>query len=210
MNKKAILIGIAGGTGSGKSLLARTLIDKLGDDHVVMIQQDAYYKDLGHLSFEERSAQNFDHPDAFDDSLLLKHLHKLLLGEYIEQPIYDFAQHLRKKESKKIGGQEILILDVILVLHSEQLREMMDIKVYVDTDADVRLIRRLERDLEERERSIKSILEQYEKTVRPMHLQFVEPSKRYADIIIPLGGRNYVAIDLLKTKIESILQQGFK
>lgn len=205
--KRAVLIGIAGGTGSGKSLVASTLIDKLGSDHVVLIQQDAYYKDLSHLTFQERSAQNFDHPDAYDEDLLLEHLHYLLKGEYIEEPIYDFSKHLRKKETRKIGAHSIIILDGILVLHSKQLREMMDIKVYVDTDADIRLIRRLDRDMKERGRSIKSVLDQYEKTVRPMHLQFVEPSKRYADIIIPLGGRNYVAIDLLKTKIESILQQ---
>ncbi len=203
---KHILIGIAGGTGSGKSLVAKTLIDKLGDDHVAMIQQDAYYNHLKHLSFAERSSQNFDHPDAYDERLLLNHIKILLSGGTIEQPIYDFSQHLRKSESKKVGGQVIIILDGILVLHNEQLREMMKIKVYVDTDADIRLIRRLQRDLHERGRNIKSILEQYEKTVRPMHLQFVEPSKRYADIIIPQGGKNFVAIDLLKTKIESILQ----
>ena len=203
---KHILIGIAGGTGSGKSLVAKTLIDKLGDDHVAMIQQDAYYYNLKHLSFADRSSQNFDHPDAYDERLLLNHIKILLSGGTIEQPIYDFSQHLRKNESKKVGGQVIIILDGILVLHSEPFREMMKIKVYVDTDADIRLIRRLQRDLHERGRNIKSILEQYEKTVRPMHLQFVEPSKRYADIIIPQGGKNFVAIDLLKTKIESILQ----
>jgi uridine kinase len=204
--KRPVIIGIAGGSGSGKTLVARTLIERLGSDRVVVIEQDAYYKDLSHLPLEERARQNFDHPDAFDEDLLVQHLQGLIAGKSIDRPIYDFTQHTRKKETVRIGGHDIIILEGILILQSERLRRLMDIKVYVDTDPDVRLIRRLRRDLAERGRTLESILEQYEKSVRPMHLQFVEPSKRYADIIIPEGGKNYVAIDLLKTKIESILR----
>ncbi len=204
----AILIGIAGGTGSGKTLVVKTLMERLGSDRVLMIQQDAYYKDLSHLKLEDRTAQNFDHPDAFDEELLIGHVEELLAGNPIERPIYDYSHHLRTDKTQRQGGQEILIVEGLLVLHSRRLRELMDIKVYVDADADIRLIRRLRRDLQERGRSTESILNQYEKSVRPMHLQFVEPTKRYADIIIPEGGKNYVAIDLLQTKIESILSQG--
>lgn len=204
--KRPVIIGIAGGSGSGKTLVARTLIERLGSDRVVVIEQDAYYKDLSHLPLEERARQNFDHPDAFDEDLLVQHLQDLIAGKSIDRPIYDFTQHTRKKETVRIGGHDIVILEGILILQNERLRRLMDIKVYVDTDPDVRLIRRLRRDLAERGRTLESILEQYEKSVRPMHLQFVEPSKRYADIIIPEGGKNYVAIDLLKTKIESILR----
>jgi len=204
--RKGILIGIAGGSGSGKTLVSRRLYDELGSDKVIIIQQDSYYKELSHLSFEERKNQNFDHPDALDEVLLLQHIHELLQGNYIEQPIYDFALHTRKKETRRIGDHLIIILEGILILHNPQLRELMDIKVYVDTDDDIRFIRRLKRDIQERGRSLESVIEQYEKLVRPMHLQFVEPSKRYADIIIPQGGHNLVAIDLLKTKIQALLQ----
>ncbi len=207
MKSRPVLIGIAGGSGSGKTLVAQTLIDLLGSDRVVVIQQDAYYKDLSHLPFEERVKQNFDHPDAFDEELLVEHLEALLAGQTVQQPVYDFTKHTRKRETIPLGGHDIIILEGILILQSERLRRMMDIKIYVDTDADVRLIRRLRRDLIERGRSVESILSQYENSVRPMHLQFVEPSKRYADIIIPEGGKNMVAIDLLKTKIESLLRE---
>lgn len=204
--RKGILIGIAGGSGSGKTLVSRRLYDELGSDKVIIIQQDSYYKELSHLTFEERKKQNFDHPDALDEALLLHHIHELLQGKYIDQPIYDFALHTRKQETKHIGDHRIIILEGILILHNPRLRELMDIKVYVDTDDDIRFIRRLKRDIQERGRSLDSVIEQYEKMVRPMHLQFVEPSKRYADIIIPQGGHNLVAIDLLKTKIQALLQ----
>ncbi|MDQ7052972.1 MAG: uridine kinase [candidate division KSB1 bacterium] len=207
MPKKRILIGIAGGSGSGKTLVAQTLFRELGSDRVVIIEQDAYYKDLSHLPPEERARRNFDHPDAIDQDLLVQHIKELLAGKSIEQPIYDFASHTRKKETRRIGEHNIIILEGILILDSPRLRELMDIKVYVDTDSDIRLIRRLRRDVSERGRTVESVLDQYEKSVRPMHLQFVEPSKRYADIIIPEGGRNVVAIDLLKTKIQSLLQE---
>jgi len=207
--KHGILIGIAGGTGSGKTLIAQTLQQELGSDRVLLLAQDSYYKDLSHLPLEERIKQNFDHPDAFDTDLLLRHLQTLLAGQPIEQPLYDFTLHSRRPESQRIvpSGKLIVILEGILVLENPRLRELMDIKVYVDADADVRLLRRLRRDIVERGRSLESVLRQYEETVRPMHLQFVEPYKRYADIIIPEGGYNRVAVDLLKTKIEALLHE---
>jgi len=205
--RKRILIGIAGGSGSGKTLVAQTLFRELGSDRVVIIQQDAYYKDLSHLPMEERARQNFDHPDALDNELLVRHIKALLAGETIEQPIYDFTTHSRKKETRRVGGQDIIILEGILILDNPELRRLMDIKIYVDTDPDIRFIRRLKRDIQERGRSLESVIQQYEESVRPMHLQFVEPSKRYADIIIPEGGKNVVAIDLLKTKIQALLKE---
>ncbi len=202
---KAILIGIAGGSGSGKTLVADTIYSELGSDKVVIIKQDSYYNDMSHLPFEERSKQNFDHPDAFDMPLLREHILKLIHGRTIEQPIYDFTQHRRTAETRRIGSHIVIVLEGILILDDIELRSLMDIKVFIDTDPDERFIRRLKRDLRERGRSIESIIEQYERSVRPGHLQFVEPSKRYADIIIPQGGHNVVAIDLLKTKIRSLL-----
>jgi uridine kinase len=202
---RGILIGIAGGSGSGKTLVADTIYKELGSEKVAIIKQDSYYKDLSYLPFEERAKQNFDHPDAFDIPFLRDHLERLLRGEEIERPIYDFTQHRRNPETEKIGPHLVIVLEGILILDDPGLRRMMDIKVFIDTDPDVRLIRRLRRDLTERGRKIESILDQYEKSVRPMHLQFVEPSKRYADIIITEGGHNVVAIDLLKTKIRSLL-----
>jgi uridine kinase len=201
----AILIGIAGGSGSGKTLVADTIFSELGSDKVVIIKQDSYYNDMCHLPYEERCRQNFDHPDAFDMPLLREHIQKLIRGREIEQPIYDFTQHRRTKETRKIGAHIVVVLEGILILDDPDLRGLMDIKVFIDTDPDERFIRRLKRDLRERGRSIESIIDQYESSVRPMHLQFVEPSKRYADIIIPQGGHNVVAIDLLKTKIRSLL-----
>jgi uridine kinase len=205
--KPHILIGIAGGSGSGKTLVAKRIFDELGSDKVIIIQQDSYYNDLGHLTLEERKKQNFDHPDAFDHQYLIAQLKDLLVGKSIDQPIYDYAIHSRKKETRRIGEHVIIVLEGILILHDPELRRLMDIKVYVDTDGDVRLIRRIRRDVTERDRSLESILDQYENSVRPMQLQFVEPTKRYADIIIPEGGYNLVAIDLLKTKIKALLAE---
>jgi len=203
---KPVLIGIAGGTGSGKTLVTETLIERLGSKQIAMIQLDSYYKDLKGLSFEERSGQNFDHPDAIDEQLLCSHIRDLLAGKFINRPVYDFTKHLRKRETVRLSGHNIIILEGIFVLYFDSLRSLLDFKVYTDSDADIRLIRRLKRDLLERDRSLESILNQYEKYVRPMHLQFVESTKRYADIIIPEGGKNFVAIDLLQTKIEAILR----
>ncbi len=205
--KSIVLIGLAGGSGSGKTLVAKRIYDEIGSDKVTIIQQDSYYKDLSHLELEERKKQNFDHPDAFDNKLLFDHLIELLSGHEIEMPLYDFKNHTRRKETKKISDNLVIVLEGILILHYPEIRNIMDIKVYVDTADDVRLIRRIRRDVQERGRSLDSILEQYEKSVRPMHLQFVEPTKRYADIILPEGGYNVVAIDLLKTKIRALLQE---
>ncbi len=205
--KSHILIGIAGGSGSGKTLVAKRIVEELGSDKVIIIQQDSYYNDLGHLTLEERKKQNFDHPDAFDHQYLIAQLKDLLVGKSIDQPIYDYAIHSRKKETRRIGEHVIIVLEGILILLDPGLRRLMDIKVYVDTDADVRLIRRIRRDVTERDRSLESILDQYENSVRPMQLQFVEPTKRYADIIIPEGGFNLVAVDLLKTKIQALLAE---
>jgi len=204
---KPILIGIAGGTGSGKTLVARTLAERLGSDRVVVIEQDSYYRDNWDLPFEERAKVNYDHPDAFDHDLLLDHVQRLLKGESIDVPVYDYSQHTRDRErSTRIENHLIVILEGILVLHDPVLREKMDIKVFVDADADVRFIRRLRRDVKERGRTLDSVVEQYENVVRPMHMQFSEPTKRFADIIMPQGGKNMVAIDLLQTKIASLLK----
>ena len=200
-----ILIGVAGGTGSGKSLVSEKLLKDMGTNQVAIIQQDSYYRNLAHLPFEERASQNFDHPDAIDTPLLLEHLKALLNGQAIERPVYDFKEHLRRPETVRLGPHSILILEGILILYYPQFRDLMDIKVFVDTDADIRFIRRLKRDLVSRGRTLDSVIHQYETTVRPMHLEFVEPSKRYADIIIPEGGHNHVAVDLLRTKIKTLL-----
>ncbi|MEJ2635978.1 MAG: uridine kinase [Calditrichia bacterium] len=205
MEKKGILIGISGASGSGKTLVASTLHELLGSEKVVNMQEDSYYKDLSHLPLEERAKFNFDHPDAFDHDLLIEHLKLVLNGECIEEPVYDFTTHSRKKETRKIGPHQIIILDGILLLTIPEIRELMDIKIFIDTPADVCFIRRLQRDINERGRTVESVIQQYEKTVRPMYLQFVEPSKRYADIIIPHGGKNFIAIDILQSKIEKLL-----
>jgi len=202
-----ILIGIAGGSGSGKTLVAETLFKDLGNESIAMIQQDSYYRDLSHLSPKEREKVNFDHPDAVDSDLMTEQISDLLCGGTIEQPVYDFKQHIRSKRTKHIESCRIIILEGILILYYPKLRELMNIKVFVDTDPDIRFIRRLRRDTMERARTMDSVIRQYEETVRPMHLEFVEPSKRYADIIIPEGGYNLVAIDLLKTKVELLLKE---
>src|SRR5262245_5827341 len=188
-------------------MVTRRLIEQLGSDRVIVVEQDSYYKDLSHLPFAERAAQNFDHPDAIDSELLIRHVQELLHGRTVEIPLYDFTQHLRLRETRSTGPHDVIVLEGILILDNPELRKLMDIKVYVDTDADLRFIRRLKRDTQERGRSMASVIEQYERTVRPMHLQFVEPSKRYADIIIPEGGYNKVAIDLLRTKIAALLRE---
>jgi len=204
---RGILIGIAGGSGSGKTLVAKNIHSDLASEKVVRICQDSYYKDLTYLSNEERNAQNFDHPDAIDSDLLIDQINALLEHETIQQPVYDFVTHTRTEETKTIGPHDIIVLEGILIFDNPALRDLMHIKIYVDTDPDIRLIRRLRRDFMERGRSMESVIQQYEESVRPMHLQFVEPSKRYADIIVPEGGYNKVAIDLIKTKIEALLRE---
>jgi len=203
--KNPVLIGVAGGSGSGKSTVAGELFRQFQYDRVAMIEQDSYYKDQSHLSFEERVSTNYDHPLAFDNDLLLTHLQELLQGRAIEKPIYDFKEHNRKQERVLVEPQDVIILEGMLILEDERIRNLMDIKVFVDTDADVRIVRRIVRDIEERGRSLESVVNQYLNVVRPMHLQFIEPTKRYADVIIPEGGFNRVALDLLSTKISNIL-----
>ena len=204
---KNILIGIAGGSGSGKTLVARTIVRDLGSSRVTIVDQDSYYRDLDDIPIADRDLRNFDHPDAFDNDLLKEHVRKLLAGESIEQPIYDYTRHARLKETKTVGEHVVIVLEGILIFVDEELRELMDIKLFIDADPDIRLVRRIERDVRERGRAIETILRQYQATVRPMHLQFVEPSKRYADLIVPEGGHNRVAIDLMKVKIKDLLRE---
>lgn len=203
---KPILIGIAGGTGSGKSTVTNEIYKNITESNIVIIEQDSYYKSQDHLSFDERVKTNYDHPFAFDNELLVSHLKCLLNGDSIEKPIYDFEIHNRKKDTIKVEPRDIIIIEGILILNEKEIRDILDIKIYVDTDADVRLIRRILRDIKERGRSLDSIILQYINTVRPAHLQFVEQSKRYADIVIPEGGHNKVAIDIILAKINEIIK----
>ncbi|MBC8256763.1 MAG: uridine kinase [Candidatus Marinimicrobia bacterium] len=205
MNKYAILIGIAGGTGSGKTSVAKAIAADFGKSDVALIELDSYYKDLSHLTLEERATVNFDHPDSVDYSLMKEHIKKLINGDKIEIPIYDFATHTRKKETHSIEKHRIIILEGILALFHADIRDMMNIKIYVDTADDIRIIRRIKRDINKRNRTFSSVIEQYYRTVRPMHLQFVEPTKKYADIIVPEGGKNKVAVDILRTKIMTLI-----
>jgi uridine kinase len=202
-----ILIGVAGGTGSGKTTVTRAVTERFGPSEVVLLEQDFYYKRADHLPFEERARINYDHPDAFDTDLLIEHVGSLVAGAAIEKPSYDFVAHNRRADTIHVEPAHVIILEGILVLENPRLRELMDIKLFVDTEADVRILRRLRRDMTERGRSFDSVIDQYLKTVRPMHLQFVEPSKRYADLIIPEGGQNRVAFDMLVAKIEYLLRK---
>lgn len=204
---RRVLIGIAGGSGSGKTLVARNILRELGSDRVVVIDQDSYYRNLDDIPFRDREARNFDHPDAFDNELLKQHIRALIDGHAVDQPIYDYAQHRRLDETRRICDHLVVVLEGILIFVDPELRALMDIKLFVDADPDVRFIRRLRRDLIERGRSVDSIIRQYEESVRPMHMQFVDPSKRHADVIIPEGGHNKVAIDLVRTKIRELLRE---
>jgi uridine kinase len=201
------MIGICGGTGSGKTTITRRIIEALTETSVIVLQQDNYYRDYPELSFEERVKVNFDHPDSMDTSLLAEDVRRLRAGQAIERPIYDFANFQRLKGTVRIEPRPAIIVEGILIFESKPLRELMDIKIFVDTDADLRFIRRLVRDLRERGRTMEMVVEQYMNTVRPMHMEFVEPSKRYADVIIPEGGYNDVGIDLVIQKIRSLVRQ---
>lgn len=205
MSSSAFVIGICGGTGSGKTTITNRLSRALADSGVLVLQQDHYYKDLSHLPLEERSTCNFDHPNALDTRLFIEHVKQLKEGKSIERPVYDFTQHRRLGETVRLESQPAILVEGILVFENEPLRNLMDIRIFVDTDADLRFIRRLVRDIRDRGRTLESVIEQYQKTVRPMHLEFVEPSKRYADIIIPEGGHNEVGIDLVIQKVRSLI-----
>lgn len=205
--RKPVVIGVAGGSGSGKTSVTKAIIDSFKGHSILMLEQDYYYKDQSHLPFEERLKTNYDHPLAFDNELLMQHIETLLRYEEIEKPVYDYSLHTRSKEIIAVEPKDVIILEGILILEDERLRNLMDIKLFVDTDADLRIIRRLSRDIKERGRTLDSVIDQYLNVVRPMHNQFIEPTKRYADIIIPEGGHNHVAIDLMVTKIQTILEQ---
>lgn len=205
-NRTPLIIGIAGGSGSGKTSVTNAISEVFKDHSVVVIEQDYYYKDQSHLKFEERLNTNYDHPLAFDNDLLIDHVSNLLNNKAIEKPVYDYAQHTRSTKTITIEPKDVIILEGILVLEDERLRDLMDIKLFVDTDSDLRIIRRILRDINERGRTVDSVVEQYINVVRPMHNQFIEPTKRYADVIIPEGGQNEVAIDLMVTKIKTILE----
>ena len=199
-----IVIGVAGGSGSGKTTVVRKIFEAIDDARVTVIEHDRYYRDRNDLRLEERAALNYDHPDSLETDLLVRHVKELRAGRSVEAPVYDFARHARKDETETIAPRQALIVEGILIYTDPELRKLMDVKVYVDTDDDTRFIRRLRRDLSERGRTVESVIEQYMSTVKPMHLEFVEPSKRYADIIVPLGGHNLVAIDMLLTLIRSL------
>ena len=205
MTTHNIIIGITGPSASGKSLLANTIVNGLGSDQVVVISEDSYYKDNSHLSFEERENINYDHPDAFDHALLAEHLKRLKRGEYVEVPIYSHSKHVRLPETRSVGGHSIIVVEGILLFSEEKLRSLMDIRIFMSAPLDVCLMRRLTRDVVERHRSVESVLHQYETTVRPMYLQFIEPSSRYADLIVPRGGENHIAIDTIQAKIRELL-----
>jgi uridine kinase len=205
--RKPVVIGVTGGSGSGKTSVTKAIYESFKGHSILMIEQDYYYKDQSDLPFEERLKTNYDHPLAFDNDLLIEHLEKLLRFESIDKPVYDYSLHTRSEKVIPVEPKDVIILEGILVLEDERLRNLMDIKLYVDTDADLRIIRRLMRDIKDRGRTMDSVIEQYVNVVRPMHNQFIEPTKRYADIIIPEGGHNHVAIDLMVTKIQTILEQ---
>lgn len=205
--ERPVIVGVAGGSGSGKTTVVRGLIRGLGGaDHVGVIHHDAYYRDAAHLPAEERKRINYDHPDALETELLIEHLEALVSGRGVDVPVYDFANHVRTDRTERVEPRPVVILDGILILWDPRLRALMDVKLFVDADADVRLGRRLQRDMDERGRSPESVLTQYMETVRPMHLEFVEPSKRYADVIIPRGGHNQVGVDMVVATVKSALK----
>lgn len=202
-----VVLGIAGGTGSGKTTVARSIVERVGRDRVAYLEHDCYYRDLRHLDLESRRQVNFDHPDAFDTDLLVEHVRALRAGKPVEQPIYSYTESVRADETQTVHPCPLVIVEGILVLENAALREQMDVKIFVDTDDDIRLMRRLRRDTRERGRTLEHVLGQYEATVRPMHLTFVHPSRRHADVVIPRGGRNHVAIamvaDALRRRLEA-------
>ncbi len=205
--KRPFVVGVAGGSGSGKTTITRALAAALGPDQIVLIEQDCYYRDLAHLTYDERTKVNFDHPDALELELLLDHLDGLVDGKAIDKPRYDFENHVRSPDSDRVEPQPVLLIEGILVLADKRVRQRMDLKIFVDTDSDIRVIRRIRRDLEHRGRTFDQIRRQYYDTVRPMHIAFVEPSKRHADVIIPEGGHNRVALDLILGRIREFIRE---
>ena len=206
MRKKPIIIGATGGSGGGKTSVSKAILANFTDQKISMIQHDSYYKDQSHLTFEERVTTNYDHPLAFDTDLMIEHINELIAGRPVDIPIYDYTLHTRSEKTYRQEPQDVFIVEGILVLEDKRLRELMDIKIFVDTDDDIRIIRRIKRDMEERGRSLDSVIDQYTSVVKPMYHQFIEPTKRYADLIIPEGASNIVAIDLINTKISTILE----
>jgi uridine kinase len=204
---KPIIIGVAGGTASGKTTVSNKILELVGPERLVYIEHDAYYRDLSQLPLEKRRAFNFDHPDALENELLITHLETLVRGEPVQVPVYDFAQYIRTDRLRRVDPRRVILVEGILIFVDKKLREMMDIKIYVDTSADLRFIRRLQRDVLERGRSVKQVIEQYLDTVRPMHLEFVEPSKQFADVIIPRGGENLKAIQMVAAQIQRMLEE---
>jgi uridine kinase len=204
-NSPPVIIGISGGTGSGKTTIANVILSRVGADEITIMAHDSYYRDLAHLPFEDRSKINFDHPDSLETTLLVDHLHRLRRWESVQIPIYDFTTHTRTQKTQRVEPRPIILVDGILIFVEPALRELFDVKIFVDTPADVRFIRRLQRDMQDRGRSLDSVIQQYQFTVRPMHEEFVEPSKRYADVIIPEGGLNAVAMDMVVARIKSLL-----
>jgi len=203
---KSMIIGVAGGTASGKTTVSKRILEAVKADHLAYLQHDAYYRDLSHLPFAERQAFNFDHPDSLEDELLIAHLEALQQGQAVEIPVYDFTQYVRTSERILIQPKPVILVEGILIFADKALRQLMDLKIYVDTPDDLRFIRRLQRDVLERGRTVEHVIEQYLDTVRPMHLEFVEPSKRHADVIIPHGGRNIKGIQMVVAQIERMLE----
>lgn len=199
------LIGIAGGTGSGKTTVANAIVKRVGEERIAILSHDSYYRDFVDLPKDILDRQNFDHPDSLESELLVRHLKALKQGMVVETPIYDFKLHRRAAESRRVEPRKVILVDGILIYAEPELRKLFDVKIYVDTDADIRLIRRLKRDIADRGRTVESVVAQYESTVRPMHMEFVEPSKRYADLIVPEGGENMVALDFLFARLRELL-----
>jgi len=206
-NRTPLVIGIAGGSGSGKTTVARMILEKVGGEHITYLPHDAYYKDNSHLPLEERARINYDHPDSLETDLLVKHILALKEGKPIERPVYDFSTHSRTSQTIRLTPKPVIMVEGILIFAEPELRKLFDIKIFVDTDSDIRFIRRLTRDINERGRTMEAVIEQYLSTVRPMHMEFVEPSKRYADVIIPEGGYNQVALEMVIARVESLLRQ---
>jgi len=202
-----LVIGVAGGTGSGKTTVAEEIVRRVGSDEIVSVHQDRYYRDLSHIDIHRRALHNFDHPDAIEEALLVSHLVLLTSGRPAPLPVYDFANHIRTDEVHVVEPRPVVLVEGILILAVAAVRKLIDVKLFVDTDSDIRLIRRLSRDLSQRGRTVQSVMDQWRETVRPMHLEFVEPSRRYADLIIPEGGFNTVALDLVISRIEEVLHE---